>query len=174
MNIKKNKGITLVALVITVIIILVIGAITVYEGSKLVDEAKYEDVKTNMLLIQAEVKNFAEQAKFEGKKIEDLIGEEEGKGITVDGKTLFFTEPDSDLNEAIENVRNKTNAQIDLYQIKTDMRDLNLNNIDSTKYLISIDISEQIEVEVCFLPGILDNKGITQFFLSDIQKTEEQ
>ena len=42
MCIKNNKGITLVALVITVIIILVIGAITVYEGSKLVDEAKYE------------------------------------------------------------------------------------------------------------------------------------
>ena len=168
MNIKNNKGITLVALVITVIIILVIGAITVYEGSKLVDEAKYEDVKTNMLLIQAEVKNFAEQAKFEGLSKEAILT----NGITLDNKTLRISEPDDSLSDKIQNIKNKgnttENGELVLYQINN-MSDLNLGKLDnnaSSNYLVYIDVSKDIEVEVCFLPGILGNDGTIHYFLS--------
>lgn len=170
MNLKNNKGITLVALVITVIIILVIGAITVYEGSKLVDEAKYEDVKTNMLLIQAEVKNYAEQAKFEGLSKEKILE----NGIKLDDKTLRISEPDPSLSNKIQEIKNKGNSTEDgelvLYQI-TNMSELNLGNLDnnaSNNYLVYIDISGDIEVEVCFLPGILGNDGITHYFLSSM------
>ena len=159
-----NKGITLIALIITVIIIVVIAAITVYEGSKLVDQAKYEDVKTNMLLLQAEIKNYVEQAKFENKKIEDIVGEE--KGITVDGKTLRFSEPTGSTLSAINDIKNKTGADINLYQIKN-LAELNINNIDSEKYFISIDINE-VDVDVFFLPGILGEDGITHYFLSEM------
>ena len=168
MNIKNNKGITLVALVITVIIILVIGAITVYEGSKLVDEAKYEDVKTNMLLIQAEVKNFAEQAKFEGLSKEAILT----NGITLDNKTLRISEPDDSLSDKIQNIKNKgnttENGELVLYQINN-MSDLNLGKLDnnaSYNYLVYIDVSKDNEVEVCFLPGILGNDGTIHYFLS--------
>ena len=164
MEVKSNKGITLIALIVTIIIILVIAAITVYEGSKLIDQAKYEDVKTNMLLLQAETKNYVEQAKFENKKIEDIVGEE--KGITVDGKTLTFTEPESEISEKIEEIKNKTGADINLYQIKN-IGELDLSNIDLKKYFIAIDI-EEINVDVFFLPGILGEDGITHYFLSEI------
>lgn len=171
MNIKNNKGITLVALVVTVVIILIIGAITVYEGSKLVDEAKYEDVKTNMLLIQAEVKNFAEQAKFEGLTKEKILAD----GIKLDEKTLRIKEPDDEsLKEQITNIESKGNSTEDgklvLYQI-TNMSELNLGSLDSNadnNYLIYMDISNDIEVEVCFLPGILGNDGVTHYFLSSM------
>lgn len=170
MNIKNNKGITLVALVITVIIILVIGAITVYEGSRLVDEAKYEDVKTNMLLIQAEVKNFAEQAKFEGLTMDKILED----GITLDDKTLKISEPDSSLSSKIQEIKSKgnttENGELVLYQIdEENMSELNLGSLDSNasnNYLVYINISGDIEVEVCFLPGILGNDGITHYFLS--------
>ena len=170
MNIKNNKGITLVALVITVIIILVIGAITVYEGSRLVDEAKYEDVKTNMLLIQAEVKNFAEQAKFEGLTMDKILED----GITLDDKTLIISEPDSSLSSKIQEIKSKgnttENGELVLYQIdEENMSELNLGSLDSNasnNYLVYINISGDIEVEVCFLPGILGNDGITHYFLS--------
>ena len=168
MNIKNNKGITLVALVITVIIILVIGAITVYEGSRLVDEAKYEDVKTNMLLIQAEVKNFAEQAKFEGLTMDKILED----GIKLDEKTLRIKAPDESLEEKISNIESKGNSTEDgrlvLYQIDK-LSDLNLGSLDDNadnNYLIYMNISGNIEVEVCFLPGILGNDGITHYFLS--------
>lgn len=171
MNINNNKGITLVALVITVIIILIIGAITVYEGSRLVDEAKYEDVKTNMLLIQAEVKNFAEQAKFEGLTMDKILESEDG--IKLDEKTLKIEIPtDSKITDKIQEIENKGNTTEDgklvLYQI-TNMSELNISGLDSNasnNYLVYIDISGDIEVEVCFLPGILGNDGITHFFLS--------
>ena len=39
MDIKNNKGITLIALIITIIIIVIIAGIIVYDGSKLVDDA---------------------------------------------------------------------------------------------------------------------------------------
>lgn len=168
MNIKNNKGITLIALIITVIIILIIGGITIYEGSKLVDEAKYEDVKTNMLLLQAEIKNYVEQAKFENKELKDIIGDD--KGITLNDVTLIVSEPEggSSIAKEIDNIKAKTNAEIDLYQIKTDMNELNLGSIDPDKYLVSIDITDTIDVDVCFLPGILGDDGITHYFLSEL------
>ena len=172
MIIKNNKGITLIALIITVIIILIIGGITIYEGSRLVDNAKYEDVKTNMLLIEAEVKNFAEQAKFEGLTMDDVLK----NGIELDGKKLEISDAESSLQGKIDNIESKGNSTKDgelvLYQI-TNMSELNLGSLDnnaSNNYLIYMNISGDIEVEVCFLPGILGDDGITHYFLSSMKE----
>ncbi len=156
MGIKSNKGITLIALIITIIVILIITTITVYTGSNIVDEAKFEDVKTNMLLMEAEIKNYVEQAKFENKKIEDFTGD----GIKNDNNVVLkLGEP--------EEVEGNT-----FYKIITDMSELNLDKIDPEKYLVSIDINN-LEVDVYFKPGISNGDGIPFSFLSEIKSYEE-
>ncbi len=61
---KNQKGITIVSLVITIVILLIIGGVTVTVGTSVIKQATLKTVNTNMMLIQAKAKTIAEQAKF--------------------------------------------------------------------------------------------------------------
>ncbi len=61
---NNQKGITIVSLVITIIILLIIGGITVTVGTGVIKQATLKNINTNMMLIQAKTKTIAEQAKF--------------------------------------------------------------------------------------------------------------
>lgn len=65
---RNQKGITIVSLVITIIILLIIGGTTVYIGTSVIKQANLQTVNTNMMLIQAKTKTIAEQAKFNNNK----------------------------------------------------------------------------------------------------------
>ena len=61
----NNKGITLVALVITVIVLLIIASIVVYTGTDTIKNANLQSLKTNMLLIEAKGREYVENASHE-------------------------------------------------------------------------------------------------------------
>lgn len=61
MNIKRNNGVTLVALIVTVIILLIIAGIATYSGIGIIRNANLEALKTNMLLIEAKAKEYVEE-----------------------------------------------------------------------------------------------------------------
>ena len=149
MIIKKEKGITLVALVITVMVMLIIASITIYSGTNVIKEAKKEDIKTNMLLLQAEMKNYVEKARFENKKIEDVLA----NGITIEETTLNI--------EQAEVINEKQ-----FYKITTPMSEFGLEKLNKDLYLISIDI-DKINVDVYFVSGILDGEN-TVHLLSEM------
>ena len=60
--IKKNKGITLVALVIMIIVIMILAGITITQGSDLIKTTKVETYVTNMITIKSKAKVYAEEA----------------------------------------------------------------------------------------------------------------
>lgn len=64
MSNNNSRGITIVSLVITIIVILVITSVTVYTGDNIIKKAKLQTINTNMMLIQVKTKTIAEQAKF--------------------------------------------------------------------------------------------------------------
>jgi len=61
---KQEKGVTLVTLVITVILLVILAGITVYSGADVIKRANLESMRTNMLLIQAKAKEYVEEADF--------------------------------------------------------------------------------------------------------------
>lgn len=65
MNIKKDKGVTLVALTITIVVLLIIAGIALYNGKGTIQEANLEALRTNMLLIEAKAKGVVEEANFQ-------------------------------------------------------------------------------------------------------------
>lgn len=65
MNIKNDKGVTLVALTITIIVLLIIAGIAIYNGKESVKKANLEALRTNMLLIEAKAKGVVEEANFQ-------------------------------------------------------------------------------------------------------------
>lgn len=71
---KKEKGVTLMALTITIIVLLILAGITINAGSDSIKRANLEGLKTNMLLIQTKAKEYIEDASFE-------------LGINPDGRT---------------------------------------------------------------------------------------
>ena len=64
MKIKNEKGITLIVLAVTIIIMLIIASIAIYAGTESIKNAKLEALKTNMLLIQAKAKEYVEEVSF--------------------------------------------------------------------------------------------------------------
>lgn len=69
---KKDNGITLIALIVTIIIMIILATIVVDFSTKAIDKAKLEDIKTNMLLIQGKSQTIYE--KYSIKEIEELTG----------------------------------------------------------------------------------------------------
>lgn len=63
MNLNQ-KGVTIISLVITIILLIIITSITAYTGTGIIKQATLQTINTNMMLIQAKTKTIAEQAKF--------------------------------------------------------------------------------------------------------------
>ena len=77
MSIRKNNGVTLIALIVAIAVVSILAGISLYGGTKVLKQAKLESLRTNMLLIQAKAKEYVEEAVFkmgispdEGKKAE--------------------------------------------------------------------------------------------------------
>lgn len=61
---NKEKGVTLVTLAITVTILIIIAGISFYSGKDTIKKAELEELKTNMLLIEAKAREYVEDATF--------------------------------------------------------------------------------------------------------------
>ena len=85
---RKQNGITLIAITLTVIVMLIIASITVYYGTDLIQNAKLQDLKTNMLLIQAKTKSGVEEVNFQSQNINDGSSLEQIKSANLIGQKL--------------------------------------------------------------------------------------
>ena len=56
----NQKGITLIALVVTIIVLSILASISVIQGTSMIERAKAETAETNMLTIKAKAKQYAE------------------------------------------------------------------------------------------------------------------
>ena len=113
---KNNKGITLSALVITIVILIIITSITWYTGSNIIKQVNLQNVNTDMMLIKAKVKTISEQAKFnkdnsnykgtplsnvlDNKKIDKLVDE----GIVEDITKYYLLSKDDLNNMGLEKI----------------------------------------------------------------------
>ena len=69
---RDNKGITIITLIVTVAILIIITGVTISVSTTIVDLTKFENVKTDLLLIQSKAKVLADQK---------AIGEIEEEGL---------------------------------------------------------------------------------------------
>lgn len=58
------QGITLISLTITVVVLMILAGIGIYSGKGILEKAKLEELKTNMLLIQAKAREYVEEVSF--------------------------------------------------------------------------------------------------------------
>lgn len=188
----NNKGISLIILVITVIVISIIASIAIYYGTETIKKANVETIRTNMLLIKAKANEYCEEANFKlgtsrAPKLEE--GQEETDEFRQ--KLAQYLEPGI---KYLENKNSETGEKEDPKrpafardnghsniapsingQFVTQLDDSNaqimgvkgVENID--KYLIRFDIIEN-KVEIYYLDGVKDDNDMTKYSLTEIEQ----
>lgn len=80
MNLKNNKGITLTSLIIAVIVLIIISSVTINISLTFINTAKFENVKTELMLIQTKVKTMADRKAIGEVTEEELYGTKQTSG----------------------------------------------------------------------------------------------
>lgn len=169
---KKNKGITLISLAIMIIILVILASVTMYYGNSIISESKIQDLSTNMLLIQAELKGNLEQYNFEVQSIkpEDTAAIDELKAKYLIGKKLSET-------PEIEQIFNNLGVQeygYEYYFLDTEtLSSLGLSDVKSSEetgyyivgYTTDLDTSDE---EYSSKVQVINTKGYQNNYTIDI------
>ncbi len=161
---SRNKGITLISLVITIIILLIIAGIAVYSGKEMIQKANLEELKTNMLLIEAKAKEYVEKANFKMG-----INPDDNKKSIV-REEVYVTS--AKLKPASESMPDNTKIPVSECYVLTEetLNEWGLNKIEldkDEKYLVKFD-ENNLQVEV------YNTKGYNEkYSLTDIEEIEE-
>ncbi len=166
-KISKNmdKGITLMALVITIVVLLIIAGIGINTGTESLEKVKLEELKTNMLLIEAKAREYVEEANFKiGKETTDQNKIEEIKKEVYENG-----EKGAKLQKAIEANLSNVPADIpidDCYVVTQETLELwGLNKIElydeNERYLVKFD-ETNLKVEVYNTRGYQGKYSLTE------------
>jgi len=140
MNLKKENGITIVALVITVILMLILAGVAINYGTDSINKANLEDIKTNMISIKTRAKIVAEQYNF--KDIENLVGtqitDEEAQKLGI------------------------TNSEQVRKWSTTDLNTQGLTTIEGDKYVVYYNLENPSSSEVYYLEGYEGKYSLTE------------
>lgn len=168
---KKNKGITMIVLVVTIVLLLIIAGISIGEGNKVIEESKLENLKTNMMLIKVKSKEYVENANFKlGTNIDTATdkatrintAQNELKGSIVD-KNILEGKVES----------NEENEYTYYYKLSTDdLNNMGISNVESDEkngvYVVKYDL-KNVEVEIYNTKGF-ESEEKTYYSLTEIQE----
>ena len=160
----RNKGITLISLIVTIIILIIIASVSINIGSNMIKKAGLEELKTNMILIQAKAKEYVEEANFKMGKNAEEKKEAVRNEIYVEKAKLKVPEISSspiDLTDCYE-LTDETYENWGLNKIELESNE---------HYLVKFD-EENLKVEVYNIPGYKAEDG-QKYSLTDIDKIEE-
>lgn len=175
---QNNKGITLLALVITVTVMLIIAGITLTAGGDTIRQTNVENIKTNMLLIEAKTKEFVEKASHDlGVKPAEASEEMKAKAsseLEGEGKGTKVQSSDSLIDRLLEiGITNEQITQGLVVKISTsDLDKMGIRNVKSDDnegwYIVAYDIPN-VEVKIYHTHGIKINKDEVKYCLDDIR-----
>ncbi len=132
---KKERGLTLISLVITIVLIMILVGVTAYYATPVIQNTQLQNLNTNMLLIQAKTKTIGENAKFNNN-----TGMYMGTKINADNANEEITEL---INKGIINVEGN------FYLLsKRNLEEIGLSNINyDSGYVVDYDTDEIIYVK---------------------------
>lgn len=168
---KRNKGITMISLMVTIVILMILATITMYYGNSAMKEAKLQDLKTNMLLIQASLKSGLEKYHFETSNLSDANEKEAQKSNYLKGTKL--ANPQDRLKQEIFDEIKEDYPQIDgnfdyYYLSTSDLMELGIKDVESSNedghYIVAYSMNSVYPniVEVINTKGYLGNYTLSR------------
>lgn len=146
MKLKQDKGITLIALMVTIIILLIIAGIAIYNGKETIKRANLEALRTNMLLIEAKAKGLVEEANFQ-------LGPEKTGDLANIRKSIYVDENGLSAASEISNIPSGIPTEDNVYVFTSvTASKWGLDNVyseleEGENYLIAFD-EENASVEI--------------------------
>lgn len=178
---KKNRGITMLSLVVTIVILLIIAGISIGTGNNIIKQTEIENIKTNMLLIKVKGLEYAENANFKlGTNIDTIKEGDEKSSRIQKAKAELKGEEIVDIDQLSnkigitqENLEAENATYIYYYKLTTEnLSDMGISNVKSDDknglYIIRYDI-KNVQVEIYNLKGI-ENEGETYYSLNEVNQ----
>lgn len=173
---KSNKGITMLVLVLTIVILLILASISIGTWNNVIEQSKLENIKTNMLLIEVKAKEAAKEANFNlGTSYNEILDQNQKSERLQQAKLQLK-------GEIIENI-NELNIGVEIIldeleifcKLSTeDIANMGITNVNSDDksgyYIIKYDI-RNIEVEIYNTKGFKVENEI-YYSLTDIQNLD--
>lgn len=159
MNIKSNKGLSMIAVIIVLAIIIFTIIQTVVIVKKWMQKEELENVTTTMLLIQARCKTYKDKETME--EVED-----EDEKVKLKGTLIKNIDDNEYINNLIEKEIIKKDSKYYLLS-QEDLEDLKVYETDETQVFLVNYNSE----EVIYANGVVKD-GETLYKLSDIKGEE--
>ncbi len=154
--IKVEKGITMITLVLTIIVILIIAGITLQGSKRLLKESELKNDITDMLLIQARAEviydknQFDETIKLVGLPINEEIANTYGIEVEQIGKWYIWNNEEATSEENVS--------------AKGELEALNVNLKNGEFYIVNYEIGE-----IIYSAGYKDAENNMVYKLSDMQ-----
>lgn len=176
---KKNKGITMIVLVITIALLLILAGISIQGGSSIIKRADLENLKTDMLLIKVKGKEYVENANFNlGTSFDKLTDEtEKSKRIEMVKSKLKGTEIQnaSELSKfgitSDQFEREKNNLNLYYTLSASDLEEIGMQDVSSKgQYIIKYNIKD-MTIEIYNTQGF-ENGDKTYYSLSELENLE--
>lgn len=142
---KKDQGITLITLAITVVVLIILAGIGIYSGKETLKKANLEELHTNLLLIQAKAREYVEEANF---KI-GIVSNEERAGKTATVRDEVYVQAQGlECATNIPETISITDANACYYLTESTKNKWGLEKIkDEKQYIIEFDeMNEKVEV----------------------------
>ena len=164
---RNESGKSIVILIILTILVIIGVAVVINYAKEMVAETKIQDLRTNMLLMQAEVKKGLEEVCFqtvnlEESKEDDLTKINEIKKEHLDGTKL--SEAPVEVQEAVKNVPNVEFNDNCYYLDETTLTEIGIKKIDTNEFgyfIVKYDFAKA-GIEVINTKGYDGNYTLTQ------------
>lgn len=162
---RETKGITMIALTITIVVMIILAGITVRYGMDLVQNVKLQDLRTNMLLIQAKAKEYVEEVNFQLVNVTDEAKKTQIKSENLKGISLADSSIDSNILNAANSTGKIEGEKSDYYYLTPEiLKEMGLEDMNPEEYgyfIVKYDI-ENISVDVINTKGYQGNYTLEQ------------
>lgn len=162
---KKEKGITMLSLILTVAVLIILAGTSIHFGKGMFEKTKLEELKTNMLLIQAKAREYVEEANFRIGIVSDV--EKQQKTSTVRNE-IYVQEQGLKETRTIPSYIKDSDGKGYYYFTDATKEKWGLEKLENPEeYLLEFDESN-LKVEIYNIEGYDEKYSLTE--INGIQK----
>ena len=173
---KNESGITLIALIVTIIVILILAGISVNTGMNLIKKAKFESLMTNMITLKANAKVYAEEINAE---VWDLGNEEKAtKRAELFQSKYYMTKMENPTNILAKLDNSIKENGCEVYSIsKETINEMGLtdfaNDTENGQFVVAFNSADFTKLEIVCPSGIA-YENTTYWTLSELQSKVDE
>lgn len=164
---NKQTGSTFIKLIIATVIMIILASVAVNYGRILMQEVKVQDLRTNMLYIQAEAKKGLEEVCFQTVNLDESKQENIDKINQIKQENLdgvILSNAPTEIQNAVQNIPELTVDETFYYLNEENLNEMGIKDIkleDDEYFIVKYDF-ENINVEVINTKGYEGNYTLTQ------------